>query len=271
MTLAQSKNVETAAYDEAFYRVQVADSLRSARLYLAHLWTYLKPASVLDAGCARGAWLKACHELGCNTLFGVDGDWNNQSQMLDPSIRFRSVNLDEPFSLPQRVDLAITLEVAEHIQPRSAATFIDSLTSASDAIIFGAAYTAQGGVNHFNEQPHTYWAKLFLAKGYVPFDLFRPVFWGNEDVCFWYRQNTFLYLKKDSAPYTKVKAAGLSEMADIAFMDCVHPELYAIKIGSGAGFRAHVTDIIPSLFRALENRLARKPGQSSTAFWQRFK
>jgi hypothetical protein len=49
------------------------------------------------------------------------------------------------------------------------------------------SYTKQGGINHINEQPHTYWAQLFAEHGFVPFDLFRPVFWGNENVCFWYR------------------------------------------------------------------------------------
>lgn len=50
----------------------------------------------------------------------------------------------------------------------------------SDVIMFSAAYTKQGGNNHINEQPHTYWAKKFISHDFVPYDIFRPVFWGIQ-------------------------------------------------------------------------------------------
>ena len=31
----------------------------------------------------------------------------------------------------------------------------------------------------------------------APFDLIRPVFWADQDIEYWYRQNTFLYVKKN--------------------------------------------------------------------------
>lgn len=242
-------------YNEEFYRDQVASSLSSARIYLTYLWQYLQPTSVCDVGCGRGAWLKACGELGSKKLLGLDGDWNSQKKMIESSIVFRTIDLNHAFSIDQKVDLAITLEVAEHLDPTSAPNFVECLTKASDAILFGSAYVAQGGANHINEQPHTYWANIFLTCNFVPFDFFRPVFWGDKNVCYWYRQNTFLYIRKDSVAYQALVTAGFSELKNISFMDCIHPNLYNRKLVQKLGFKDHITDLFPSFYRSIKSRL----------------
>jgi hypothetical protein len=184
---------------------------------------------VLDVGCGRGTWLKACHELGSARLLGLDGDWNKQLLMIDTTIILQSIDLNKPFSVAEKVDLAMSLEVAEHLEPSTAPQFVKCLADTSDTVLFSAAFTKQGGMNHINEQPHAYWARLFAAHGFVPFDLFRPVFWGNEDVCFWYRQNVFLYVRKGSATWQRMESCGSKELADASFMNCIHPDLYNIK------------------------------------------
>ncbi len=83
-------------------------------------------------------------------------------------------------------------------------------------------------------------------------DLFRARFWGEEKVCYWYRQNTFLYVRRDSPPYEQLKARGLSEIENVAFINCVHPELLAWQTAS---YRGHVGDLMPSLWRAILRRL----------------
>jgi hypothetical protein len=92
--------------------------------------------------------------------------------------------------------------------------------------MFGAAYTKQGGVDHINEQPHTYWAKLFAKFGYTPYDFFRPTFWGDDDIEFWYQQNTFLYVNNNSSLNSILKDAGFMPVTNIEFLNCVHPQLY---------------------------------------------
>ena len=257
ITSSSSANSDSKeSYNDEFYKAMSSETLRSARIYLAYLWKYIQAESVLDVGCGRGIWLKVCHELGSRNLYGLDGSWNSQSMMIDESIEFTCTDLNQPFSLNNKVDLVMTLEVAEHLEPSSATQFVKCLTDAADVILFSAAYTHQGGTNHINERPHSYWANLFIKNGYVPFDLFRPVFWGNEDVGFWYRQNTFLYLKKPSSLYQKFIDAGFSELKQVQFMDCVHPRLYDLKCGLDLGFKLHLKELIPSLFRAVRRRIS---------------
>ena len=238
-------------YGEDFYLDKDKRSLQSARRYLSHLWTTFQPQSVLDVGCGRGDWLKACHELGATRLLGLDGSWNSQSSMVDESIEFRSIDLNKPFSVVKKVELTICLEVAEHLEPETAPQLIECLTDSSDVVLFSAAYLNQGGTNHINEQPHTYWAKLFAEHCFCPFDLFRPVFWGDEDVDFWYRQNVFLYVRKDSPEWHLVTGSGQKPMANIDFMNCVHPG--SIR----SGFRHHLGALYPTFVKGLRRRLFR--------------
>ena len=81
-------------------------SLVSARLVLGHLFNFYQPNSVLDVGCGKGTWLKACQELGATDLVGLDGPWNKQENLIDPRIAFKAVDLNAHFSPDRRFDLA---------------------------------------------------------------------------------------------------------------------------------------------------------------------
>jgi len=219
-------------YGDDYYKRHIDSSLRSAFKYADLLSPIFKPQTVVDVGCGRGAWLKAFKDRGAWKLVGYDGAWNTQDKMIDQSIKFYCIDLHEPISLSvaERFDLAMSLEVAEHLKSSSAFNFIQSLTNLSDVVLFGAAYTKQGGKNHINEQPHTYWANIFSKFDYIPYDFFRPVVWGDDEISFWYRQNTFLYVKKSSSFTQVLHSAGHSAMEDISFLDCIHPRLYEKKL-----------------------------------------
>lgn len=233
-------------YDDTFYRDQVDIAYRSGRKYANFLSQFFAIHSVVDVGCGRGAWLKAFKEAGAETLVGIDGLWNSQANMIDDSIEFFPADLNKPidYLARDRFDLAMSVEVAEHLQESSALPLIRSLTGLADAVLFGAAYTKQGGNQHINEQPNTYWAELFFRQGYRPFDLFRPVFWGDMDVAFWYQQNTFLYVRQDSDLFRHLADVGILPLSNIAFMDCVHPALYGIHT---TNFRKIVKNAITAL------------------------
>jgi SAM-dependent methyltransferase len=222
-------------YDNRFYDAQMAGSYKSACVYAEILYRYYAPASIADLGCGRGTWLKAFKEFGADNLVGFDGAWNTQENMVDADITFVSCDLNVPLKLAEedtKFDLALSLEVAEHLLPSSARNFVSSLVSLSDVVLFSAAFKGQGGRNHINEQPPTYWAALFSEHGYVPFDLFRASVWGRADVEIWYQQNAFLYVNKAAAAFETLVLKGASPISNIAFMDCVHPELYYRKLGT---------------------------------------
>lgn len=217
-------------YGEEFYEDQIGESYIAAKKYINILSNYYEPKSVVDVGCGRGAWLKAFKEAGAKKVVGYDGNWNSQEQMIDKNILFYPVDLNLPIKGESdcKFDLAISLEVAEHLEINSSSSFVDTLVNLSDVVLFSAAYTKQGGTNHINEQPHSYWANIFQIRDYIPFDLFRPIVWGDAEIPYWYQQNTFLYLRNNSAQYQEMLKK-ISPIKNLEFMNCVHPALFSLQ------------------------------------------
>jgi SAM-dependent methyltransferase len=240
-----------SAYDQAFYDEQFTGSQRSARVLLSLLAARLKPASVVDLGCGRGSWLSVWGELGVPRLVGIDGPWNRQELMASPAIEFRATNLEQPLSLADRFDVAMSIEVVEHLSPSAGEAVIESLTRLSDVVVFSAAFSGQGGIDHIHERYHSHWGALFRERGYIAYDAFRPQVWADDRVMPWHRANVFLYLRRGHALAT----AGWPEIVELGFMDCVHPWLYERERTTNLGFRAHARALLPSLVRALRRRL----------------
>jgi len=219
-------------YDEGFYQHQAYGSYRSAQVYAGLVAAIFAPKSVVDFGCGRGTWLKAFKEIGATELVGFDGEWNSQENMIEGSIAFNACDLNKGVRVDRdgKFELAISLEVAEHLEPSSAETVVRSLVGLSDVVLFSAAYPGQGGTNHKNEQLHSYWAKLFAAHNYAPFDVFRPVVWGDPRVEPWYRRNAFLYVRSDSAMYRVIRLRKIAPLRNIPLMDCVDPVRLLVKL-----------------------------------------
>jgi SAM-dependent methyltransferase len=210
-------------YDSSFFDAQWEGSRASARVVLPLLFQIWRPRSVIDFGCGRGAWLAACDELGVQRLVGIDGEWAAKAGLCAPRIEFQARNLNSEVKLGETFDLAISVEVAEHIEPSASDKFYLSLTGLADAIVFSAAFLGQPGADHINTRPHSFWAEKFRAGGYAIFDLFRPRLWGDDRVEPWYRQNAFLYVKPAHPLMPLLQAAGERPLANLAFVDCVHP------------------------------------------------
>ena len=118
----------------------------------------IKPKSVVDFGCGIGTFLHVFKNNNITEVLGLDGKWVNKDLLhkyISPS-EFKEVNLEESVSLEKKYDLAISLEVAEHLSEKAAKIFVKNLVNAADKVIFSAAIPNQGGQNHINEQPLTY-------------------------------------------------------------------------------------------------------------------
>ncbi len=192
----------------------------AASLIVPYIIKMLQPSSVIDVGCGIGTWLYEFKKAGVSDVLGIDSPYADQQLLkkyLNPD-EFKGWDLTKPFSAGRKFDVAISLEVAEHLPPETALQFVDHLANHADTIIFSAAVPAQVGQNHLNEQWPTYWAKRFEAKGYHCYDLVRPQFWNHPDVEVWYKQNILLYSKVE-LPFQKTTIHNI-----------IHPELWSMKV-----------------------------------------
>lgn len=211
-------------YNRAFYERQRGGSYTSAVIILGHLRSLLPFASVVDVGCGAGTWVKALLEAGVAEVLGIDGAYAQDSLQI-PADRFLAADLREPIALDRRFDLALSMEVAEHLPSARAEGFIADLVQLAPAVLFSAAIPLQGGTAHINERWQGFWADLFAQHGYRAYDVIRPAVWTDRRVEVWYRQNTLLFLAADHPQRAAVAAA---EAALPRQLSLVHPELFPL-------------------------------------------
>jgi len=185
-------------YDDAFFEGQETESLRSARSVVRHVMTLFTPSSVVDVGCGRGAWLSVFSEAGVRTLCGIDGSYVDRSKLRISPDSFISRDLMKPFDIPERFDLAMSVEVAEHLSEANGKNLIRALTRAAPIVLFSAAIPGQGGSGHINEQWPSYWRSLFADEGYLMFDPLRPLIHYDSSVRWWYRQNLVVFASAEA-------------------------------------------------------------------------
>lgn len=186
-----------SSYNSNFYQSYSATSEQSAELVLGEIFKHYQPASMADVGCGIGTWLSAAQKLGVKQVLGVDGDYVKRDELLIAKDAFHPRDLCKPVDVSAwgRFDLAISVEVGEHLPETSAHVLVDALTSLSDVVFFSAAIPGQGGTDHINEQWPAWWAERFAAKGYVALDLVKQALWDNPAVAYYYVQNGLLYVK----------------------------------------------------------------------------
>jgi len=184
----------------------------------------LKPVdSVLDVGCGTGTWLKIASDLGVKEVLGIDGVPLNTNELHIPADSFINDDLTRVIDLKRKFDLLICLEVAEHLPAENAKNLVDSLTNHSDFIVFSAAIPGQGGQNHINEQWPVYWQTLFFNKGYYPCEILRDIFWNDNEIEWWYRQNILIF-----APESVLLNLNLTISKEVRPL--IHPDLFIEKL-----------------------------------------
>ncbi len=217
----------------------------SARVIVPMLVELVSPHSVLDVGCGIGAWTEP-FDHSVETL-GID-----EMPAADVTGNYERHDLTRPFDAG-RFDLAICLEVAEHLPTSSARGLVSSLVNAAPVVAFSAAIPGQSGHGHINCQWPDYWRAMFAEHGYEQFDVIRARVWDNDEVAWWYRQNLFLYSATATFP-----GSALPERI-------VHPMLYLRQL-ERIPARAHgATELARALphatWRAIRARIAALHGE----------
>jgi SAM-dependent methyltransferase len=225
--LANTPPSDRQPYTEAFYARQAEGSRQSAAEIVPLVLGLIPASSVVDVGCGMGAWLSVFREYGVVDALGLDGDYVTAGQLLIAPSQFQAVDLTAPPTPSRSFDLAVSLEVAEHLPATAADSFVTYLTSLAPVVLFSAAIPGQGGVDHVNEQWPEYWASRFQRRGYMAIDCLRPVVWRNQKVQWWYAQNILLFAHSSYVARMPALHA-MAERTDPGRLALVHPSAYEI-------------------------------------------
>ncbi|MDH5472002.1 MAG: class I SAM-dependent methyltransferase [Gammaproteobacteria bacterium] len=237
-------------YSHNFYKDKPQETFYPANTIIQAVLDILPEIhSVVDFGCGVGAWLAAIKDRGIDNIQGFDGPWVDQNLLTIPLENFKRTDLSQEILLDQKYDLAISLEVAEHLPETSARTFVKSITNASDFVLFSAAIPLQGGTHHVNEQWQDYWASLFKEHNYETIDLIRAQIWDDEKIPYWYKQNILMFVKQERLADLKIHHPDSSTSK--LPLRLVHPDIYLSKInkmntikGSMKSFRRAIKKIL---------------------------
>lgn len=196
-------------YTTKYYSEIISGSTKSRDIVYQIPEIYTPGQSIIDIGAGLGFW-----GMGISNYFAVD--YKIPEKLLKiPVENYREwdITSDKPFPFPGKYDLALCMEVMEHVPEEHAERVIKLLTSLSDKILFSAAIPGQGGVGHVNEKFQTYWEALFRKFNYYPL-LQLP---DHQDIEIWYRNNACLYVNYPTS---------------LKLQDYIHPELYTNIVGT---------------------------------------
>ncbi len=259
-------------YNSGFYEGLREGSRRSAQRIVPDIMRLMPVKSVVDVGCGVGTWLRVFQDCGVQDILGIDGDYVDTTTLEVPAASFKAHDLQKPFRIERQYDLAVSLEVAEHIPPDRASDFVDSLVSLAPVLMFSAAVPFQNGNNHLNEQWPDYWAARFRERGYCAVDCIRRQVWSDPNVEPWYAQNTVVFVKEDRLNDYPDLAKARAQTTE-GCLSIVHPQLYfKARYEAQLGvMRAVGLDHIPvrkilyslphRLVRAVSDRLSGRPAE----------
>lgn len=220
----------TTKYGPAFYNLIRAGVQASAAVMVPIVLEALHPDPdpdipfrVVDVGCGEGWWANTFADAGCQVI-GIDGSYVQGSPLGD---RFLPHDLRQPLPkhLTGRFDLAVCLEVAEHLPATRADSLVTDLCGLAPLVLFSAAIPGQGGVDHVNEQEPVYWVRRFQALNYTASGGLRWKVWDHPDVDNWYKANTLIFARNPKL-YPKLFKTPLAHPWHV-----IHPVLFDARRG----------------------------------------
>ncbi len=244
---------EFTSYSGEFFVGQKDLSYKSARQIIPIVQQFVPIRSVCDIGCGVGTWLRAFLEAGVQDIVGLDGYYVDKSLLEIPRSAFLEADLRQPLRLPRTFDLAMSIEVAEHLPESRSISFVEDLTRLAPVILFSAAVPRQGGTAHINEQWQSHWAAIFAQYDFATCDVLRTIIWNNADIARWYRQNMILFCRRDFLP----EVPKLITRQDNALpLSIVHPQQY-LEIWEEVNVRRSLQLFTGALQRAIHRRIER--------------
>jgi SAM-dependent methyltransferase len=251
-------------YDREFFRRLTNGASRSAEIIVPLVIDLVNPQSVIDIGCGTGTWLAVFNDFGVADILGVDGPWVQEEALVVPQSCFLACDLTKSIDISRVFDLAVCLEVAEHLDEKYARNLVATLVQLSPVVLFSAAIPFQQGTSHLNEQWPEYWAQLFQERRYVAIDCIRDAIWNNEEVDWWYAQNILIFAKERHV-LMDPKLRSSMDQTSLSQLSLVHPKNYlrVATQGIDIGLKSAL-QLLPRLtINAIKNRLKRNMRSSA--------
>lgn len=185
-----------AIYTSAYFAQLDVTAMASADAIATSITRRFEPRSLVDVGCGTGALLDAVRRHGVSAL-GLERAAAARAICRGRGVVVRDFDLEgDEYSGSDRFDVAVCLEVAEHLPPRAGDRLVHLLCALSDTVVFTAATPGQGGTDHVNEQPHDYWIARFARLGFAldarASDAIRAE-WRSAGTAPWYHHNALIF------------------------------------------------------------------------------
>jgi SAM-dependent methyltransferase len=168
--LGERLGIDALTYNKGVFWLFHHDAVANApHLADAVLAEFPRARSLADIGCGTGGFAaefqrRGLRVVGCE-YSAIGRRWAGRA-----GVRVVPFDAADPVQGPLPdgpYDVAISLEVAEHVPAPLADVLIAFIAGASGAIVFTAAHPGQGGTGHVNEQPKVYWIEKFAARGFA--------------------------------------------------------------------------------------------------------
>jgi hypothetical protein len=179
---------------------------RSAGIVAPAVQEFVGARSVVDVGGGEGWWAAAFAELGARAV-SIDA-----GSLERPAAGVEHVRHDLRQGVPAGLgafDLALCLEVAEHLEEQAGDRLVADLCRLAPVVLFSAAVPGQDA-RGLNEQWPEYWAERFSSSAFHCSGALRWRFWGDERVEYWYRQN-LLFATREPSRFPELFKTPLAE------------------------------------------------------------
>ncbi|HQY88687.1 MAG TPA: methionine biosynthesis protein MetW [Tepidisphaeraceae bacterium] len=156
-------------YDEKYFLDQEAEMAISGKGIAESLVThfpFLKTGTLLDVGCGNGAVMAALKTIGVSAN-GLEYAEAAINRCIDKGLSVHKFDIESDVAYDTPADIVLSTEVAEHLPETCADRYINLMTRlAKRNVVMTAATPGQGGTDHVNEQPNSYWIARLEVRGF---------------------------------------------------------------------------------------------------------
>ena len=203
-TLVNRFRKHDSIYSRAYYKRHVeSTTTSSAEVIVPSLVRAFGPRSVLDVGCGTGLMLERFKVMGVERHLGLEYSEAGLDLCRSRGVVVRKFDLESQHGIDEpKFDLTISMEVAEHLPEKVADSYVTLLRRSADTVVMTAATPGQGGTDHVNEQPRSYWIEKFRAAGFVEDQATCSSLMNEWRQCGrvapWYHQNLLVFRRAGS-------------------------------------------------------------------------